>query len=55
MMNDEGMVRSSNQSVRWSIAEHTKTAYTDAFGTLEFSVLLWTDESFLKFSGIASH
>ncbi|CAG9531100.1 unnamed protein product [Cercopithifilaria johnstoni] len=37
MMNDEAAVRSSNQPVSWNIAEHTKTAYTDAFGTLEFS------------------
>ncbi|MCP9260167.1 Transient receptor potential cation channel subfamily M member [Dirofilaria immitis] len=28
---------SSNQSIHWNIAEHTKTAHTDAFGTLEFS------------------
>ncbi|KAL3998389.1 Ion transport family protein [Acanthocheilonema viteae] len=33
MMNDEA----TTQAVRWSVAEHTKTAYTDAFGTLEFS------------------
>uniref|UniRef100_A0A1I7W0K8 LSDAT_euk domain-containing protein n=1 Tax=Loa loa TaxID=7209 RepID=A0A1I7W0K8_LOALO len=37
MIDDEVAVRSSNQSVRWSIAEHTKTSHTDAFGTLEFS------------------
>ncbi|VDM22294.1 unnamed protein product, partial [Wuchereria bancrofti] len=37
MINDEAAVRSSSQPVRWSIAEHTKTAHTDAFGTLEFS------------------
>ncbi|VIO96455.1 Uncharacterized protein BM_BM4357 [Brugia malayi] len=37
MMNDEAAVRSSSQPVRWSITEHTKTAHTDAFGTLEFS------------------
>uniref|UniRef100_A0A158Q738 LSDAT_euk domain-containing protein n=1 Tax=Elaeophora elaphi TaxID=1147741 RepID=A0A158Q738_9BILA len=37
MMNDEATVGSSNQPVRWNITEHTKTAHTDAFGTLEFS------------------
>lgn len=43
MMDHEAAIRSSNQPLRWSIAEHTKTAHTDAFGTLEFSVLFCTD------------
>uniref|UniRef100_A0A915PI99 TRPM SLOG domain-containing protein n=1 Tax=Setaria digitata TaxID=48799 RepID=A0A915PI99_9BILA len=39
---DEAAMRSpststSSQSIRWSITKHTKTAQTDAFGTLEFS------------------
>uniref|UniRef100_A0A8R1U0B4 TRPM SLOG domain-containing protein n=1 Tax=Onchocerca volvulus TaxID=6282 RepID=A0A8R1U0B4_ONCVO len=33
---EDGIVPSS-QSLRWSVAEHTRTAHTDAFGTLEFS------------------